>query len=678
MLWALWFLPGLLLVVGQASGQVMPPAGVRMDSQGRPMGAARQMQGGDSLQQRDSNEDSITIYYRDFDSSRVKFIDSSLNDFSIRYPVPAHHLFLNQQGGASRSVYFVPNMQPGFDAGLKGYDAYHFNLANTRFFNTTRPYTELDYLLAGKAEQTIKILHTQNLRPLWNASFEYRLFNSPGHFKNSSANHSSTRFASDFITENRRYSGVFVFYRNRSKVNENGGIQGDSFITRPTAAYLERFNIPTFLGGDDRFSNNFFASQLNTGNDYQNRTLYFRHQYDLGQQDSVLTTDSTYQYRFFPRLRLQHTLMWRSSSFMYVDRLADTDEEIKEVYRQVFRLPDVDSPFILRDQWRDFTNEGAVIFFPEKNNQEQFLKLGAGLQLLNGTFDSALFSRNDRLNSFYTLGEYRNRTRNRKWEINANGKFFVTGPYAGDFSAAGFISSNLGPKLGLIRIGFQNTLRSPSFIFDDRSAFIRQNNLDLNKENITTFSADLYVNRLNLALKGRYHLLSNYTFWTNFAVARQDGTLQNVLHLSADKKTKLSRRWSWYAELHVQQSSSSGINVPLVYTRNRIAYEGVFYKNLNLSTGIEFRYFSPFTADTWSPFNGQWVAQSQTTLRNLPDIAAFLHFRIRSFRAFFRAENLNTFDPANGFGWTNNNFAAPLYANPGLNIRIGIYWSFVN
>jgi hypothetical protein len=32
----------------------------------------------------------------------------------------------------------------------------------------------------------------------------------------------------------------------------------------------------------------------------------------------------------------------------------------------------------------------------------------------------------------------------------------------------------------------------------------------------------------------------------------------------------------------------------------------------------------------------------------------------------------------NGFGFTNNNLAAPLYASPGMVFRFGINWAFVN
>lgn len=664
----------LWLGMSIAQAQVMPPGNIRLDNQGRPMGPGSRMQGADSLQQRDRNEDSITIYYRMFDSTRVRFIDSSMGDFTLRFPLPAHHVFLNHPGGASHSLLFAPQVRPGFEAGMRAFDAYHFHVEGTKLYNTTRPYTELDYLLGARAEQNIRVLHTQNVRPLWNGTFEYRLFNSPGHFKNASANHSALRFSSDFVSENRRYSGVFVAIRNRSRVNENGGILNDSFLVSNNPAFTERFNLPTWLGGDDLFSTNFFASNLNVGNDYLNRSLYFKHQYDIGQKDSTLNEDSSVTRRFYPRLRLQHTLNLRSSNFLYTDVFAATDTNVVNVYKNRFGLPVVDTPFVLQDRWSEVTNEFAVLLFPEKNNQEQYLKLGAGLQLLTGT----LGGNRQNLNSTYLLAEYRNRTRNRKWDINAQGKFFSTGPYLGNYSAAATVQRDLGAQLGLLRLGFQNINRTPSFVFDQRSSFLKQAGFDAANENWTILTGDLYINKLRTALKARYYLVSNFTYWSDYAVAAQDATLQNVLHISGERQFKLTRLWNWYAEVHLQQATGSSINLPLIYTRNRIALEGVFYKNLTLSTGLDIRYFSPFNADDYSPFNGQWINQNRTRISNLPDIAAYLHFRISSFRAYLRAENLNTMEFGNGFNWTNNNLGAPLYANPGFLIRVGIHWTFVN
>jgi hypothetical protein len=117
-----------------------------------------------------------------------------------------------------------------------------------------------------------------------------------------------------------------------------------------------------------------------------------------------------------------------------------------------------------------------------------------------------------------------------------------------------------------------------------------------------------------------------------------------------------------------------------VYTRNRFAYEGNFgFRNLRFSGGLELRYHTPYKADHYSPLNGQFVLQDSVTISNLPELHAFVHFRIRTFSAFARFENLNTARVSeDGFGFRNNNFAAPDYPTPGLFFRFGIYWNFIN
>jgi hypothetical protein len=94
---------------------------------------------------------------------------------------------------------------------------------------------------------------------------------------------------------------------------------------------------------------------------------------------------------------------------------------------------------------------------------------------------------------------------------------------------------------------------------------------------------------------------------------------------------------------------------------------------------LEIRYRSPYKADGYSPVLARFFYQDSITIKNpLPDITAYVHFRIKSFKLYFRAENLNTARNLEGFGFTNNNLIAPGYAYPGLQFRLGIYWSFVN
>ena len=108
-------------------------------------------------------------------------------------------------------------------------------------------------------------------------------------------------------------------------------------------------------------------------------------------------------------------------------------------------------------------------------------------------------------------------------------------------------------------------------------------------------------------------------------------------------------------------------------------YEGKLgFRNLNIAMGLEGLYHTPYKADMYSPLNGQFFYQDTSTISNFPRIDAFIHFRIRTFKAYFRAENLNTARMLGGFQFNNNSLAAPYYPTPGLVIRFGVYWSFIN
>ena len=162
---------------------------------------------------------------------------------------------------------------------------------------------------------------------------------------------------------------------------------------------------------------------------------------------------------------------------------------------------------------------------------------------------------------------------------------------------------------------------------------------------------------------------------------KQAGSLFNVLQVNMFKTLKLGKRWNWHAEFYVQKRIGAGpVNLPLLYTRNRIAYEGnLGFKNLDISMGAEIRYRSPYKADGYSPVMGRFYYQDSITIRNpLPDISVFVQFRIKPFKFFIRGENLNTLRRLDNFGFTNNNLVAPAYPLPGLQIRMGVWWGFVN
>jgi hypothetical protein len=562
-------------------------------------------------------------------------------------------------------------MKSGWDAGFHAFDIYKWTTDRTRFFNTTRPYSELNYLLGTRAEQLIEVLHTQNIKPNWNASFNYRMINSPGFFKNQKTNHNNYQFTSWYQGKKKRYNNYFIILANKLQSSESGGIRnGENYLADPI--YKDRFNIPTNIGGDAAFGTNFFSTKITTGNKYNELTVLMRQQYDLGKKDS-LVTDSTVIPLFYPRLRFEHTFQYSKYNYNFIDYSPDS-AYYHDTYR--VRLPGINDSVSIADKWKEIVNDFSIYQFPDAKNLQQFFKIGASLQNLKGNFDSSS-------KTFYNLiahAEYRNRTRNQKWDVEAMGKLYLNGLNSGDYEAHISLQRFAGKKLGYLQVGFENVNRSPSFNYDTRSSFYFDTTArSFNKENTAHLFASFFNPALKIRLSGDYYLVSNYLYLKNYYQLQQEGVLFNLLRVSLQKVFHFGKHWNWYTDIYLQQKTGAAeLNVPLVFTRNRLAFEGVFYKNLNLSTGVEVRYHTPYDADGYSPVRGQFFFQDSVQINNRPDITAFLNFRIRSFKAFLSVSNLNAISTSPQFGFLKNNLAAPGYPYPGMQIRVGIYWSFIN
>lgn len=630
----------------------------------------------EGVERRDYSDDSLVVKVYSFNTVRPVTFDTSIRDYTLRFPIPATHIYLGNNGSATRSLLFSTPARIGWDPGFHSLDVYKFSLANARFYNTPKPYTELGYMLATGAEQMIEVLHTQNIKPYWNMSFQYRLLTAPGSFRNQRNNHGNIQLASWYQSPNRRYNNYFVFLTNNMSAGENGGILADkNYLTDPV--YDRRFTVPTKLGGSPSSFGSVFSNSINTGRKEKERIVYLRQQYDFGRKDS-LVTDSTVIPLFYPRVRFEHSLRIGSYRYSYLDLTSDATTNVPDsaYYDSLYGIKIRPRDSVrLEDSWHEVSNDFSVYQFPDEKNLQQFIKLGAELQLLKGAF-----AKGDKAYSnIIGHGEYRNRTRSQKWDIAASGRLYLAGANIGDYHAYISLQRLLSKQLGTLQIGFENVNRSPSFLYNQRSSFYLDSAKDFSKENTLHFFGSYYLPKLDVQLRGDYYIVSNYLYLNGYRSLAQERALFNVLRVSALKTFRLGRHWDVYSELYLQQKAGGAeINIPLLYTRNRLSYEGRFFRNLNLSTGLEVRYNTPYKADNYSPVLGQFFYHDSTTISNRPEMHLFLNMRVRTFKAFVRLENLNTANFSSGFAFNTNNLAAPGYPTPGMVFRLGIYWAFVN
>ncbi|MFO0414127.1 MAG: putative porin [Bacteroidota bacterium] len=664
----------MLLVLLSVCAVAQRPGQSRRSNQSIPGSSVFNQGGGsvgpfkDSLLHRTGFEDSVTVIYQTIKNPEWRTLDTTVNDFLKRWPVPWQSLSTGNHGSAVVSQFFQPNMRAGWDHGFHAFDPFMTNMELVPLYSATRPFTQLNYILGSKTEQNIQALHTQNIRTNWNFSFRYNMINVPGVFKNQKNSHSTFLFTNRYLSKKNKYGLNLILAADKIGASENGGLK-DLSLLNEVPSFSDRFNIPTNFGGAEFQQQNFLSSNIITGNRYRTSQLFLQQFINTGvvnkDQNDTSTTDPQKGY-----FRFEHQLNASRFQFLFEDARVDG-----ESYQQFYDLTQVPDTFRLQDKWTTIKNTFNISRF-FLGQQNKFLRAGIAheyFQLDTGitrfTFSGLLIS---------GAGQFQ--TKNKKWDIHVDALLYAAGYFAGNYELKGFLKKNNLKNETFIRLDFEQVNRTPSFVFDRRSAFRRLAGAynELRNENTTSLSFRFEKPANQLYLELRSVSMLNYAYFDGFKSAKQTTDLFNVFQLQAGRKFRLAGKWFLYSDLIMQQTAGNApVNVPLFLTRNRIAFEGRFFKNLKLSTGIELRYNTPFKTSGYSPLAGQFFYQNDTIIRNRPDIAVYVSAGIKRMDLFLRVENLNTFQLSPS-GFFRNNFATPLQPLPGLYARFGIFWRFVN
>ncbi len=621
--------------------------------------------------------DSLRFFYRMYNAvdNRIYGLDSNISDYNKKYIIPWWYNTLGNSGTAAQSLVFTPNLNPGWDIGFHALDVYRYTLDNVKFYRTNKPFAQLAYTIASKGEQTVNILYTQNIGKYWNVAFDYRFLNAPGNLRNQNASNNNILITSSFITKNQKYQLQIVGISNILKSSENGGLRRASQLD--SLIFGDPFALDVRLGNNTNAIRSPFNTGVSTGMLYQDNSIIIRHHYDIGSMDTnrLSPTDTILYHVFAPKFRFQHVLRSTTYSYQYLDTGPDSIS-----YKTFFgaTIPNIPGETIsFQDRWNEIYNELSFFVFPTSKNPNQSIKVAMAYQ----NFSSITIIGTRQFYNAIASGEYRNHTRNNRWDMVAKGQFYIVGFNVGNYSAEANFTSFLGKrKSTFITLGFLNVNRSPSTIYDSITSFPIQQKYSFLNENTSRLTAIFAIPKYYFKIQANYWLLNNYMYFNNFYTAVQYTNLINWLHIYGEKRFRFTKHWNWYTEVHLQQLlNNAPINMPFLLTRNRIAFEGNFFRNLNLATGVEVIYNTPFKTDNYSPLLGQFFYQNNTIISNRPTVNVYLNFNIRSFTAYIQVQNLNTLTRSQGnIGFVALNQTSPNYYNSGLWVRAGIYWNFLN
>lgn len=658
--------------------------------------------GSDSLAERDFEAEKVRLaYHRFFERKFFPVDDSSFNPRREEFFIPYGKNPLGNYGNAIYDYVFDldKRYRPGPNLKVSPYDFYRLEKEQIRIYDAIRPFGSLGYLVGSMQQQIISGSYTQNITNYLNVFFDYQFSNSPGYFKNQTANNSKLALGFQYRAYKQRYLLTAFMIRNNMVSNENSGVVDDSTVkgTDQQVYLSDRTTIPVRLGDNIGYSTNPFNLTLYKGRREKSLLTYVENAYRFGVVDSVWSKDSVKIFVFKPKITASHILEYETIEHSFLDNTASVDKEYYQTYLPSIPLDKLADTLRIMDKWNILRNKLQLRYFPKLGQNDFYWQAQLGYESMRGHWKFNSDSSSQLLFNLYVGSELQ--TLIKKWDLRlkAFAKYYFAGANINDVKLAASLYKKLKNNWGTLQ-GDISILRTRPLGFNwQYSAFNRYamnrsaNQSRFNALQIWNVTLNWELLRWNLFVKLRWNRLKNYVYQNNHDQKIQYVPFLDIPQLELSYLHKFPHGLFLLNQLTLQpsianlslvqvKSFSPPLELPLLHTLHKFYFEHNFLGYLRFVVGIELRWNSPYYAPLYNPVYASLVQQKSQILYNLPQIHLFMKTRIRKKFSFtLRVENLNSLRIADGsLGPTNNNFILPNYPLYGMIVQAGIVWDFVN
>ena len=593
------------------------------------------------------------------------------------------------------------------------------------FTNSNVPYTNLTYYKAGNkvnGEERFKSYFSVNVNKRLAFGFNFDYLYGRGYYANQSTSHFNAGLFGSYIGE--RYQIQAVYNNFFMKMNENGGIANDGYITRPD----------TMAEGKKEYSSTTIPVKMEqTSNRNKDFYIYLTQRYRLGFKRRVLKEEAqnnSVQQRFSPTapttsiassIAPADSLATGSlaTDSLPANNLAMGDNLSLDSLNNNHALPE-DTNFVeefvpvtsfihtfkierARHKYQSVSTPDENAYYNKqgvsRDSTTAFsVKNVFGIALLEGFnryakagltgYISHKFSRYDLMNAdsmtvdrfteqeIYVGGELAKR-QGKTLHYSIDGEVGIMDKAMGQFRVNGNMDLNFRlwkDTVNLIIRGFvKNTL--PSFYMRHYHSNLHVwDNDNMEKEFRTRVEGELNIDRWGTNLRAGVENVKNYTYLNQKAVPEQNSG--NIQILSATLKQNF-RAGIFHLDNEVTwQKSSNETVLPLpqisVYS-NLYLLTKLAKKVLTVQLGADVRYFTKYNAPAYTPSIQQFHLQpenDQVEIGGYPIVNVYANLHLKRTRLFAMYSHVNQ-----GMG-TRNSFLVPHYPiNPSL-LRIGVSWNF--
>ncbi len=539
---------------------------------------------------------------------------------------------------------------PKMGASAKHYN--YYEVEDVDYYHVATPTTVLFYRTGLEQGQVLDALFTFNTTKRHNVSLAFKGLRSLGKYRNTLSSHGNMRFTYSYATKNNVYTLRSHIVAQDLSNDENGGLTATSIIN--------------FENNDSNFTDrgrlevNFNdATNILRGNRY-----YLEHDYKIWQRKDSLNNTKNY-------LKVGHILNYERKHYEYEQNTADTD-----IFGNTFSNVINDKLAYLTTDNQLFLALKSPVVLGELIFKANYFDYDYGYKSTT-IIDDQLIPSNLDGNTISMGGEWK--TNFKKFNINAETATLLTGDFSGNFikATAEFKQDSLFTFKGT----FLTNSKSPNLNFLlNQSDYVSYNwFLNLKNERTRSLIFELTSEKL-LNASVQITQIDNYTYFGDTIATQtqplpeQFGKTVNYLKVKASKEFKFGKFALNNTILYQNVSQGEvAFRVPELITRNTLYFSDHIFKGdpMFLQTGITFKYFSEYFANSYNPLLAEFTIQNEQKIGGYPVFDFFINAQIQRTRIYLKAEHFNS-----SFTNTPNYYSAPNYPYRDFVIRFGLVWNF--
>lgn len=598
-----------------------------------------------------------------------------------------HYNYLGNLGSPRLSRIFFDREPDNPTIFIPPFSSFYFRPDQMRFTNSNVPFTNLTYYKAGSkinGEDRFKAYFSVNANKRLAIGFNIDYLYGRGYYADQSTAHFNGGVFASYIGE--KYQMHATYNNFYFKMNENGGITDDRYITKPEEM-------------EDMGGTQYIPTRLQqTSNRNHDFYVYLTHRYRLGFHREVTKIEETQD----PTARLKAE---RDSTEIPKDTIITEEFVPVTSFIHTFKIERNSHRFHSGTEPTGANSLYDNTYFQEGLSRDSAFAISIknvfGISLLEGfnkyakagltAYLSHKFSRYSLMNMDTTLAQPRpveytehelfvggelSKRQGSLLHYNVNGEIGLAGKAAGQFKVNGSLDLNF--RLGKDTVNFYarghvSNLLPSFFMRHYHSNHFAWDNDDMKKEFRTGVEGELNIQRWGTNLRAGMENIKNYTYFDQQALPAQHSGSVQVLSATLDQKFKLGI-FHLDNEVTWQKSSNSTVlPLPDFSLYHNFYLLAKLVKVLTVQLGADVRYFTSYHAPAYQPATQQFHLQpedDQVEIGGYPIVNAYLNLHLKRTRIFVMMYHVNA-----GMG-NKRSFLVPHYPINSRLLKIGISWNF--